>query len=164
MHRGKAAIGPAAPAYRTGRYSKLLPRNLRGSYEQACQDQELLSVRGEVALVQARLDHLVARLHSGEAGSLWRTLKEEWAKLEAARRMPDGSAKESAMRSAICALAQLIEAGAAAEEQWADIIELGERKGKLAAAEWRRLGDLKELIPKAQVITMMTTLCHFYLA
>src|SRR5918999_1579701 len=75
LHGGKTPVVPACKQYRSGRYSTYLPERLRERYEQAEGDAKLLSLKSEVALTDARLIDLLARVDTGESGQLWATLK-----------------------------------------------------------------------------------------
>ena len=61
LHGGKSLVGTACPHYRSGRYSAYVPERLRERYEAAEDDAELLSLRSELALTDARLMDLLAR-------------------------------------------------------------------------------------------------------
>ena len=74
MHGGRSLRGPAHPAFRSGRYSKVLPSRLLAQYRAAEKDPELTSLRGELALVDARLADLLTRVDSGESGAIWQAL------------------------------------------------------------------------------------------
>src|SRR5687768_13482403 len=66
LHGGRSRRGLAAPAWKGGRYSKALPPDLVDAYERARTDSELLALRDELALVDARLRSLLKRLAEGE--------------------------------------------------------------------------------------------------
>src|SRR5689334_17481512 len=55
VHGGATPRGPAAGSYRSGRYSKVLRRGLKQSFDAAMADAELLSLRGEIAVLTARV-------------------------------------------------------------------------------------------------------------
>src|SRR5918992_3274075 len=78
VHGGKTPVGPACKQYRVGRYSTYLPERLRERYEQAEGDAELLSLRSEVALTDACLIDLLARVDTGESGQRWAHLKKAY--------------------------------------------------------------------------------------
>src|SRR5579871_5515650 len=65
MHGGKTPRGPALPQYKHGRYSKVLPADLAARYAEARTDQELVAFRDDIALVDARLADVLARLGQG---------------------------------------------------------------------------------------------------
>lgn len=59
IHGGATPGGFASPHFKTGRYSKVLPAALRDRYEQARGDEDLLSLRDELALVDARIGEVL---------------------------------------------------------------------------------------------------------
>src|SRR5262249_52499599 len=82
MHGGRTLIGLAAPRLKTGRYSKFLPIRLAADYERAAHDPELLSLRHELAVVEARIIDLLGRVDTGEAGGLWHRARVAWQMLK----------------------------------------------------------------------------------
>lgn len=59
IHGGATPSGFALPQYKTGRYSKVLPDALRYRYEVARDDEDLLSLRDEIALLDIRITELL---------------------------------------------------------------------------------------------------------
>src|SRR5687768_3976371 len=76
-HNGRPLVGAANPAFKTGRHSKYLPPRLQDRYQEALRDATLLSVRDEIALLDARLEDLLRRADTGEAGKIWERLKQQ---------------------------------------------------------------------------------------
>jgi hypothetical protein len=76
MHGGATPRGVASPHFKHGRYSKALPVRLAAVYEQARTDDDLLAVRDEAALVQARIGELLTCLADDDAAEgderIWR--------------------------------------------------------------------------------------------
>lgn len=70
MHGGHSLIGPAHPNYKSGRYSKLLPGGLAMNYEKGRRDPELLALRDEIALTNARLIEAAKKADWQEADKL----------------------------------------------------------------------------------------------
>ena len=66
-HGGATPRGTASPHYRHGRWSKDLPTQLVQRYQEARLDEDLLSLREEVALVDMQIGTLLAN-PSGQAG------------------------------------------------------------------------------------------------
>src|SRR5512137_2855467 len=62
MHGGKSAGGIASPLWKHGRQSKYLPARMRDAYNASLTDKELLELRGEIALVDARITDLLQRV------------------------------------------------------------------------------------------------------
>jgi len=88
IHGGATPRGLASADWKHGRYSKVLPPNLRDAYERARTDTELIPLRDELALLDARLGELVGSLADGGT-VLWDDLGAAWANLEVAQRHGD---------------------------------------------------------------------------
>src|SRR4051812_28697546 len=74
MHGGKSLSGPASPTFTTGRHSKYLPARLLARYQEMTQDAELLALRDEIALIDARISDVLQRVERGESSRIWREL------------------------------------------------------------------------------------------
>jgi hypothetical protein len=61
IHGGLTPSGFALPQFKTGRYSKVLPEALRHRYEVARDDEDLLSLRDEIALIDLRITDLLGK-------------------------------------------------------------------------------------------------------
>ena len=62
VHGGQSRAGFEHPSLKHGRYSKHLPTKAMAEFQQALHDPELLSLRNDIALVDVRLNELVAGL------------------------------------------------------------------------------------------------------
>jgi roadblock/LC7 domain-containing protein len=85
-HGGKAKRGIMNPNSGIGLLSQHLPKKLASKVQAAYADPQLLSLRQNVAFVEARWFQLCSRLYSGESGSLWRLLNEYWNDAENAKK------------------------------------------------------------------------------
>lgn len=151
MHGGSSLRGIAAPAYRHGRYSKHLPTHLRQSYEEAREDEQLLSGREEVALLSARIADLTARLHFGDSGSLWQDLRGVYDELQKAM----AAGELDRVTSCLLSMGKVIKSGNDNEGMWEEIRETCETLNRVRAAENKRQVDLKQLIAAPQAIALM---------
>jgi hypothetical protein len=66
MHGGATPRGTDLPQFRHGRYSKSLPDNLAGRYEEALTDEERHDLRDEIALSEAKIFDLLLGMKLGE--------------------------------------------------------------------------------------------------
>jgi hypothetical protein len=142
LHGGKSLAGIACSQYRSGRYSAYLPERLRARYEQAESDQELLSLKSEVALVDARLIDLLARVDTGESGQLWANLKkahEEFKVTRLARDVPK-------MNVALAKIEALLDSAVRDHTAWGEIGTLIEQRRKLTESEAKRLITLQQML------------------
>lgn len=63
LHGGATPWGPASPHWRTGRHSRVLSRlGLGRTYQKALNDPEMVGLREEIAVMDARLVQLLERL------------------------------------------------------------------------------------------------------
>jgi hypothetical protein len=151
MHGGHSLAGVASPMYRTGRYSKYLPAKLREAYEDASNDEELLSSREEIALLSARVAELAGRLRFGDSGSLWADLRDVYDELQAAMN------KNEVERMTACLLrmGDIIRMGNDNEGMWSEIRDTCETLNRVRASENKRQVELRQLIAAPQAIALM---------
>jgi hypothetical protein len=140
MHGGKSLAGIAAPGYKHGRYSKVLPTRLAARYQEAIGDGELLELREEVALTDSRLADLLSRVDSGESGELWRLLRQARNELIAARRGGDAPGQAEAMNTIL----DLIGRGHADYAAWHEIAGVLEQRRRLVESERKRLVEMQQ--------------------
>jgi hypothetical protein len=131
FHGGTQPVGPASPHWKHGMHSRFLPTRYLASFEAALDDPELISVRNQIALLDAREMELIQQLSAGEAGYNWRAAK------AALRRL--GKAKARSGHPAFKTLAKLIDNGAADERRWTELRENAESRRRLANTERQRL-------------------------
>lgn len=78
FHGGLSLVGPASGTFKHGRYSKLLPKGLAAHYSAARSDRELLGLREEIALVDARMMQLLEQASTSRRRDVgvkaWKTL------------------------------------------------------------------------------------------
>jgi hypothetical protein len=146
----------AHPGFKTGkrsRYLKSLPPALKKGHKLASEDEEITSLRDELALVTARIEQLLEQLGEGESPS-WETARAAWDDFRAAR-PEDKQAKLAALGRIICA-----GAGAARnqDETWAQIRRWIRVRVRCSAAEHRRLMDLECFVPAADALMLFRAL------
>ena len=83
FHGGRARRGVEHPGWKTGAYSGVLPRRLAETYEAALADDQLLSLRQEIALLRAIAIQSVERAsHCSHTGADWTDFRETVIKLD----------------------------------------------------------------------------------
>jgi hypothetical protein len=152
-HGGETPRGLALPQTTHGRYSRDLPADLLGRFERANDDPELLSMRSEVALVDARLSELLAGVGSGDSGAGWVEMRRLWREFRRAQRANN----VNAMFAAIEQFEEVIRNGFAHHLAWTEIGTLIDRRARLVEQERRRLDQLEQSIPLPQALTMLRT-------
>lgn len=76
MHGGKSKRGAEHGQFKTGKYSKYMPKELLSVYGEMKDDPQLLSLRSEIALMDALLSSLLPKLDTGESGESWDKVKD----------------------------------------------------------------------------------------
>lgn len=148
IHGGKSPRGLASPSTTHGAYSKALPSRLLADFETARADPELLELRTQIGLVDARIVDVLRLVDSGESGSRWRDLNAAW------KMYRDGvKAKDpDAMAAALGSVGQAIDAGEGDWRAWREVATLVEQRRRLVDTERRRLVDLRQLVTSEQLL------------
>jgi hypothetical protein len=111
MHGGATPVGPALPQFRHGRYSKYLPERLAERYQASLEDSELLGLRDELGLVDARIADLLERVGFEAAWPELSALLQQRLRLaEAERRRLAEAAQTIPVREALAFVARVADA------------------------------------------------------
>lgn len=154
LHGGASPRGLAHPSTTSGRYSKHLPTRLAAQYEASLSDADLIVMRDEVALLEARLSDLLKRADTGEAGSVWRQICEAADAFKAAAKAGDPQGSLEAAQD----MAALATRGRADHATWQDIISTIEQLRKGKEAERRRLEAVSGALTADRVMLLVAAL------
>lgn len=154
MHGGKSPIGPGLPQFKTGRYSAFLPSRMAADFDAAMGDPELVSLRKEIATVDARIIDLYRRVDKGEAGTIWEELHEAWASLERAQ----ARAEAGAYQTAFDHVKRIVAKGFNDTAAWAEVCNQIDLRRKLVDSEQRRLTLAHESLTQDRAMMMMSRL------
>lgn len=150
LHGGKTPRGHALPHTKTGRYSKHLPTRMAARYLEAETDGELISLRSDVALLDARIADLLARVDSGESGRIWSDTKAAFEALRKANREHD-TAKAT---EALFELDRLITRGQTDYATWAEVVNLVEQRRRTVDSERKHLQQMGQLVAVEQMMVL----------
>lgn len=153
-HGGRTPTGVASPQFRHGRYSKVLPERLAGRYEQALADPEILALRDEIALLDARKAELLGRVLSGESGEAWQQARRQQQALTQSLNKGD----IAAARSAIMELERIIGRGLADYAAWREIQGLLDQRERLVRSERQRMVQGQQMISLQQVMVFVNAI------
>ena len=154
LHGGKSPAGIASGTFKTGRYSKVLPARLAGRYAEARDDSELLALKEEIALTDARLQDLLARVDTGESGGLWRDLQGARIAFLAAQRAQD----QEAQITTITTILDLIRRGHSDYAAWREVGGVLEQRRRLVESERKRLIEMQQTITAEQAMILVQAL------
>lgn len=147
LHGGKSTGGPLLAG---GRHSKYLPQRLAPRYAEALQDDCLLSVNAEIALIDTRLGELLQRLDTTETSLSWKL---------AAKLFRETKSADAAKASlATMQLGEVLEKGLADSQAWGEAMALIEQRRKCADTEAKRLAQLDQFITAKQANVLIAAL------
>jgi hypothetical protein len=144
-------MGPAAGGFVHGRYSTFLPTRLAAHYDEAAHDPELLELRRDIALTDARINDVLSRVDTGESGQLWRQAQAAMGRF----RREQARGNIEAMQRALVRLERLITDGAADYAAWQAVGDLLEQRRRLVDSETRRLAASHDILTSEQAMTLM---------
>ena len=156
LHGGKTPAGIASPHWRHGRrskYEKHLPTEMRNGYLAALNDEQITSLRDELALqdtfIQERLEAL-AQTQAPPWGRAVESLKDLCAALR----------KGEGIEEALSAHAQVVRTGADTAQSQdrirAEVRELIQERTRTASAEQKRLTDMGALIEVDKALAFLS--------
>lgn len=163
MHGGASLVGIAHPSFTTGKHSKYLPMRLQEAYAAAMADPDLLGLRSEIALLDARLLDLLGRVDSGESGQLWDSMRDSWLGFTAAARALSAETdprKREVLRAkqneAAAAIEGLVEQGTADSAAWAEALAVVEQRRRLVETERKMMHDMQQTITSERAMALMS--------
>ena len=145
-HGGKSPSGAESDTAKHLRYSKA-PKRMQEGIAVALEDEKLLELRQEAALLQERANDLLSRVDSGESGHLWGATKKTWDKyLKALRREDEDDVAEFRQY-----LNQLITMGDDDYSAWDDVYKVLDQKRRISESERKRMHDMELMIAANQI-------------
>jgi hypothetical protein len=154
FHGGKSLKGIASPTFKTGRYSKYMPKALVSRYEQAADDPELLSMRDNVALIDTRVQDLLTQVSKKAKGASWLDVKKIAKSVRNA--WTDGNAEK--IEKEIVELELLAEEGYDSTRLWRQISNMLESRRRLSESEQRRLIAMNQSLTVESAMTLVGAL------
>jgi uncharacterized membrane protein len=154
MHGSKSLKALAHPQLRHGRYSKYLPPRLLGRYFESLDDEKMLHLHEEIALLDTRLADLLRRVESGESGQAWGRIAEAWEEAAVALVVMD----VQGLKQAWGRFGLIIEAGNTDYAGWEEVKDLVERRRKLVESERKRDIEQKQSVRLDQAMVLVQAL------
>ncbi len=153
-HGGRALAGSESPSLKHGRYSKYLPPRLAERAAEAAADPNLVSLRDELALLDALTQEALAGLDAGGGAALWYDLRRHWRTFE--RAMAAGDLP--AMREAVGTISELVGRGVADANALATVRGLIQDRRRVARDEVQRERALDAHMTAAQAMLLAEAL------
>jgi hypothetical protein len=154
VHGGVTPSGVASPHWKTGAQSRIMPTRLLERYGESLTDPDLLALRKEIALCDARLDDLLQRVDTNEAGALWSGLRQAYNNLTAANDAGDAVAAASALND----IGRYISRGQGDYAAWGEIAHWQEHRRRLSETEAKRLVSMQQMISSEKAMALITSI------
>lgn len=154
MHNGKAAKGVAAPNFKTGRYSKYLPKDLMERYNSSIDDPELLNLRHDIALLDARLSQLLERVDTNQGKQVWEDARKCHDEIKRAMNNEDYGGVLIGLEK----LDRAIGIGLADYDAWSEIEKIVDQRRKTVESEQKRLVAMNQVITTEQAMTLVAAI------
>jgi hypothetical protein len=157
MHRGTAAAGMLAPSYSHGRYSRYAPalgkhEGLLDRYERAKSDAELFEMRDEVALLQSRVEQLLA--DAEPTAPMWKAARAAYAGMVKANATGD----KKALADSVYELGTLLQRGYDASLAWDEVGRQVDRKRKVVESHTRRAVAIGQMLSMEAAMGLVSAL------
>lgn len=153
LHGGKSPRGLAHPNYKHGNRSRdIIARKLGERYQDAIEDDRLLELRQDIAIIEYRLADLIENMDSSESGSAWRAVRKTYNKMRKAVQSND----QQGFSEALNELGPLINRGVGEHARWAEITNAINSRKNLVESERKRLIEMKQMMTAEQAMSMLT--------
>jgi len=153
-HGGLNLKGIAHPNFKSGKYSIYLPDKLVAKYEDARADIDLLSLRDELALLDARIGDILEKIRDKQTVDLWGSLSIELDSLEDSYMAND----QVQIGNEIAGIRDLIKKGVEAEKGWAEIYTVVEGRRRVAETERKRLVEMNQMISSERAMVLLASI------
>ncbi len=146
--------------YKHGRRSTTLPARMLADFQEAMHDPTLLSLRGDIALADARVNDLLKRVDSGEAGTLWRQARTAMSKFKSARESQtmEAETKRHIMAEALDELDRIIVRGNSDYKAWEEVSKAMEARRRMIDSEHKRAVAMGQMMSAEAVLTLIDSI------
>jgi hypothetical protein len=151
LHGGASLVGTASGTFKHGRHSKYLPTRLLQAYKASRTDPNLVVLRDELALVDARLGELLANVETDGWREQWQHAKHAFDAWHQANQRGDADAQRAALQELHGALTH----GLSDHAKWDAIAKLLETRRRLTETEQRRLERAHHAMTKDQAMVLL---------
>lgn len=153
-HGGLSPSGVSHYRYKTGRYSKYLPDRIAGKYLESQEDPELLNLRDEIALTDARIAELLGRVDGVGGEDAISEINRHYQALRAAMRAADNEG----IAASLVDLETAITTGRGDYEIWREIGTVIEQRRRLVESEGKRLVAMSQMISNERAMLLIGSL------
>jgi hypothetical protein len=141
-----------------GKYRGALPDFLTDRFDAILGDPEITSLDRAIALIDLRIEATLQGLDIGDSALLWQRIRAaadtlgKWVLQDAVPASDDRMILDAPQRDSLLELLRLINHGVNERAAWDEVVNLVERRRRLASAETRRRHLDREVYSRAQVL------------
>lgn len=139
--------GKAAQEWRAGHYAERMPDNLRYVFSKAAESDALISMKYQMALIDAREVQLLERLGTDESSKAWLKLRALADEMKVHIENEDSTQQAKVLWS----LLNTIETGSGDEVIWTEIRENAEFRRKLSESERKHVESERAQMSMEQI-------------
>lgn len=154
MHGGESLRGPRVNTFKDGMRSRVLPTRLLDRYQAALDDNTLLSLREDVALITTLLDDKLERWADSGSDPDWQDVFAQIDLIKTSFRSWEWERAEQELQLLVDRVQARRSEGVILDE----VRSLIDQRAKLATQEHRRLIDLDQVLTVEQVVTIAAAL------
>lgn len=156
LHGGKSLRGVEAPGFKHGRHSAYIPQRYLAVVEASLADPDLMSVRQDFALAEARTAELLQGIEQGSSLEGARASFDTWSAVVSL--LPKELRDHPAIATHREALRGALTAAKSEQTAWREIRNNQRVRARLVEVERRRQEQLGNMMPSEQVLTLMARL------
>lgn len=156
MHGGNQPTGANHHNFKHGRASRAysaLPARFKEAYMASMQDDDLLSLRADISLTDARMNELIERLDTGETGERWRSVVTLSSAL--LTELSHEELDRDALMESATSLSEMSESAISDERAWRELKSTSQHRRKLVDTERQRLKDLHAYLTAEEALAIM---------
>lgn len=173
-HGGRSLRGPGHPNFKHGLYSELvqaMPAHMKGVFERTMNRDDLVHLRGEIALLEAREVDLLQQVQGGGSKDFWKKIRSLRKKHDALQEaLEDARAngakwdqakvdeKQAEIDTVTTEILGMIDKGADEAQVWEEILSTVEMRRRLSDTERRRLEMLQAFLTPDQALAFASNL------
>lgn len=152
LHGGASLKGAAHPNAKHLRYSTdIVGKQLLTRYEQAMHDPELMDMRHDIAVTEARIGELLGGLETGESLKAWTAVRKSYDNFVECHNKGDSAGAVYHLQE----MGRLIKFGIDRHAKWREVESAQNHKRKLTEAEHKRQSDLKQMMTHEQAMNLL---------
>lgn len=154
FHGGETPRGIQASRYKSGDYSRDMTEQLAKRFREAIADTELLSLRKDVALIDASIGERLSAMHEGEAAELWIRGKKTYKELLAALKRQDDLESTRLMSE----LGSILGHGYDNTLAMREVHKKQDLKRKIIDSERKRMMDMRQMVSIEELMLVVGAL------